>query len=85
MKNFIVSVAVVTAFILAANEGSNLAPNVIGLAMIGGLVWLSKKADFRVSNKSKDPDLETPKKSLRKLADMNPKMKNEIQEYLKNF
>lgn len=82
MKTILISAAVVIAFILAANEGPNFAPNVIGMGMIGGLVWLSKRGDFRVSNKSKDPELETPKKALRKLAAKNPKLREEIEEYI---
>lgn len=82
MKTILISVAVVIAFVMAANEGPNLAPNVIGMGMIGGLVWLSKRGEFRVSNKSKDPDLQTPKKALRKLAEKNPEMKKEIEKYV---
>lgn len=85
MRTILISAAVVIAFILAANEGPNFAPNAIGMGMIGGLVWLSKRGEFRVSNKSKDPDLQTPKKALRKLAEKNPEMRKEIVEYLKNF
>lgn len=85
MKTILISVAVVIAFIMAASEGPNFAPNAIGMGMIGGLVWLSKRGEFRVSNKSKDPELQTPKKALRKLAEKNPEMKKEIEEYLKNF
>ena len=65
MRTIVISAAVVIAFILAANEGPNFAPNAIGMGMICGLVWLSKRGDFRVSNKSKDPELQTPKKALR--------------------
>lgn len=82
MKTILISAAVVIAFILAANEGQNFAPNVIGMGMIGGLVWLSKRGEFRVSNKSKDPELETPKKALRKLAEKNPEMRKEIEKYV---
>lgn len=82
MKTILISVAVVIAFILAASEGPNFAPNVIGMGMICGLVWLSKRGDFRVSNKSKDPELQTPKKALRKLAKENPGMKKEIEKYV---
>ena len=85
MRTIVISAAVVIAFILAANEGPNFAPNAIGMGMIGGLVWLSKRGEFRVSNKSKDPELQTPKKALRKLAKENLRMRAEIQEYLKNF
>lgn len=82
MKTILISAAVVIAFILAASEGPNFAPNAIGMGMICGLVWLSKRGDFRVSNKSKDPDLQTPKKALRKLAEKNPEMKKEIEKYV---
>lgn len=82
MKTILISVAVVIAFVLVASEGPNFAPNVIGMGMICGLVWLSKRGDFRVSNKSKDPELETPKKALRKLAEKNPEMKKEIEKYV---
>ena len=85
MRTILISAAVVIAFILAANEGPNFAPNAIGMGMICGLVWLSKRGDFRVSNKSKDPELQTPKKALRKLAEKNPEMREEIQKYLKSF
>ena len=85
MRTIVISAAVIIAFILAANEGPNFAPNAIGMGMIGGLVWLSKRGEFRVSNKSKDPELQTPKKALRKLAENNPQMRAEIQEYLKKF
>lgn len=85
MRTIVISAAVIIAFILAANEGPNFAPNAIGMGMIGGLVWLSKRGEFRVSNKSKDPELQTPKKALRKLAEKNPEMRAEIQEYLKKF
>lgn len=82
MKTILISVAVVIAFILAANEGPNFTPNAIGMGMIGGLVWLSKRGEFRVSSKSKDPELQTPKKALRKLAEKNPEMKKEIEKYV---
>ena len=82
MRTILISAAVVIAFILAASEGPNLTPNVIGMGMIGGLAWLSKRGDFRVSNKSKDPELQTPKKALRKLAEKNPGMKKEIERYV---
>lgn len=82
MKTILISAAVVIAFILAANEGPNFAPNVIGIGMIGGLVCLSKRGEFRVSNKSKDPELQTPKKALRKLAEKNPEMRDEIEKYV---
>ena len=82
MKTILISAAVVIAFILAANEGPNFAPNAIGMGMIGGLVWLSKRGEFRVSNKSKDPELQTPKKALRKLAEKNPEMRDEIEKYV---
>lgn len=85
MKTILISAAVVIAFILAASKGPNFAPYAIGMGMICGLVWLLKRGDFRVSNKSKDPELETPKKALRKLAEKNPEMREEIQKYLKSF
>lgn len=82
MKQIVISFIIVISFVLAANEGSNFAPNAIGMGMIGGLVWISKRGEFRVSNKSKDPELETPKKALRKLAAKNPKMRKEIEKYV---
>ena len=82
MRTILISAAVVIAFILAANEGPNFAPNAIGMGMIGGLVWLSRRGEFRVSDKSKDPELQTPKKALRKLAKENPGMRKEIEKYV---
>lgn len=82
----------IAAVLLAANESSDIWLNLAGVGLMALCVILSNREkrktmneDFKISDKSSDPDLNTPRMALAKLSvssDLSAEGRQEVIDYL---
>ena len=86
------AVLFITAILFAANESRDIWVNLIGIGLMALFVVLFNRKkhttmneDFKVSDKSSDPDLNTPRMALAKLSvssDVSAEGRQEVIDYL---